>query len=77
MKKMISILVVMALVSSLFAQEKTKQREVGLAFTNFDNFGITYKIGNEKALWRYNLLFLSGNQQKENLENIIHGNKKN
>lgn len=66
---MISILVVMALVSSLFAQEKTKQREVGLAFTNFDNFGITYKVGNEKALWRYNVLFLSGNLQKENLEN--------
>ena len=42
------------------AQEKTKQKEVGLSFSNLDEFGITYKVGTQKAMWRFNTLLLTG-----------------
>lgn len=47
------------------AQENTKQKEVGLLFRNLDNFGVSYKSGSEKALWRYNVLMISGSNSKE------------
>ena len=47
------------------AQEKTKQKEIGLVFSNLDNFGLTYKTGTNKSLWRYNLLLISGGKTEE------------
>jgi len=48
MKK--TVLIMMALTMSLFvtAQEKTRQMEVGLAFSNLNSFGLTFKIGSKK-----------------------------
>ncbi|PKQ61627.1 hypothetical protein BZG01_18965 [Labilibaculum manganireducens] len=51
------------------AQEKTKQREVGLSFSNLDQFGIIYKVGDEKALWRFNAVSLGGSENKS--ENLL------
>ncbi|MCK4662217.1 MAG: hypothetical protein KAT68_05090 [Bacteroidales bacterium] len=65
MKK--TLLIFMALAMSFFviAQEKTKQKEVGLLFNDFDNFGLTFKTGTNNSLWRLNSLIISGNSQDE------------
>jgi len=51
------------------AQEsQVKIREVGVRFNNLDNFGIIYKKGSEKSLFRLTLLSLnsmSNNSKKE------------
>ena len=47
------------------AQENSKQREVGVVFSSFDNFGLTYKTGTEKSLWRFTSLLISGRNTKE------------
>lgn len=60
----------------LTAQENSKQREVGLVFSNFDNFGISYKTGTKRSLWRYNTLIVRGNNNKEDgdFEKITRNN---
>ena len=47
---------------SLFvtAQSSNKVSELGLVFSNADQFGLTYRVGNEHALWRFNALSLGG-----------------
>jgi len=40
MKKLLLVLTVVFLINPVFSQEKTKQQEVGLAFYNFNAFGI-------------------------------------
>ena len=62
-EKMMKIIIVLASILMPFfimAQETEevdstpqKQKELGLVFSNFDRFGVTFKIGNEKALWRF------------------------
>jgi len=47
------------------AQLKNAQQEIGLSFSNFDNFGITYKIGKKTAMWRINTVVLSGSKLNE------------
>ena len=42
------------------AQEHLNQREVGFAFSNFNQFGLIYKSGTQKALWRFETLALTG-----------------
>ena len=44
------------------AQEpvKQKQKEIGFVFSNLNNFGLTFKTGSDKALWRFNTLLASG-----------------
>jgi len=44
------------------AQDSPKQKEVGLVMSNFDNFGLTYRFGTSKSLWRLNTLFLRSNE---------------
>lgn len=60
MKKLILMLICFAIPYFLLAQKTTKQKEVGLVFSNLDNFGLTFKTGTEKAKWRFTALFLSG-----------------
>lgn len=55
----------------LMAQETVKQKEIGLVFSNLDNFGFTFKTGNEKSLWRFNTLFLSGNNVDQTTDSSI------
>lgn len=67
MKKSILTLLALITLTVSNAQEiadttnpKTKLREVGLTFTNLDSYGITYRFGNSKALWRFNAMGISG-----------------
>lgn len=60
MKKSLLILTALTMSFFLMAQGQSKQKEIGLVFSNLDNFGLTFRIGSEKALWRFNTLYLSG-----------------
>ncbi|MCB9014964.1 MAG: hypothetical protein H6541_04150 [Lentimicrobiaceae bacterium] len=74
--KKTSLILVMALLSfGLMAQQPKKTREIGLTFQNFDNFGLSYKTGNEKALWRFN--YLNVNAAKSNSSNPDYYSEKN
>jgi hypothetical protein len=48
----------------MMAQERSRQDEIGLVFSSLNNYGLTFKIGTEKGLWRFTTLNLSGNSQK-------------
>ena len=65
MTKSLAILLLVSLSVSAFAQENTKQKEAGLTFNNFDSFGLTYRTGTNKSLWRINTLFISGNNNSQ------------
>lgn len=65
MKKALLILMTLTLSISIMAQEKTKQKEIGIVFNNFDNFGLSLKTGNEKSMWRFNTLMITGRNQDE------------
>jgi type II secretory pathway pseudopilin PulG len=64
MKKSLLILTALTLPLFIMAQGKSKQEEIGLVFGSLNNFGLTYKVGTEKGLWRFTTLYLSGNNQK-------------
>jgi hypothetical protein len=51
--------------------EKVKQKEIGLVFSNLDNFGLTYKTGTEKSLWRFTTLFISGDNIEETEDSLL------
>lgn len=53
-------LVLFAILISLATLAQEKQKEIGLAFRSFDNFGLTYKTGTSKSMWRFNTLLASG-----------------
>ncbi|RKD86477.1 hypothetical protein [Mangrovibacterium diazotrophicum] len=50
---------------SILAQDTQKHNEVGLRFSNLDNFGLTYKFGNQELRYR-----LSGIRVKHTNANI-------
>ncbi|MCT4637533.1 MAG: hypothetical protein N4A72_07480 [Bacteroidales bacterium] len=68
MRKLVTVLLCLSVAYSLTAQESTKQREVGLVFSNLDNFGLTYKIGTNKSMWRFNTILLSGGKNTYKIE---------
>lgn len=65
MKKLILIFVVLAMPLLVIGQENSKQKEVGLIFSSLDNFGLTFRMGDTKSVWRFNALALTGNNQNE------------
>lgn len=67
MKKSLMILLCISIPFFLMAQETIKQKEIGLVFNNLklDNFGIIFKTGSNKSLWRFHTLFLSGNNTEQ------------
>ncbi|MCT4637534.1 MAG: hypothetical protein N4A72_07485 [Bacteroidales bacterium] len=64
MRKVCILIYCMFITYTAMAQQSTKQREIGLVFSNLDNFGLTYKTGTEKSVWRYSVLLISGNETK-------------
>ena len=62
MKCIILSLLAIALAFTGLAQEKTPQKEVGAVFNNLDNFGLTFRFGNNQALWRINALTITGSE---------------
>ena len=72
MKKSFIILLLLSMPCMLIAQEKIKQKEIGLTFSNLDNFGITFRTGTDKSLWRFNTLFLSGNSNERTADSALY-----
>ncbi|NQU34819.1 MAG: hypothetical protein HQ521_16445 [Bacteroidetes bacterium] len=70
MKKLLLIFITLTMSVMVIAQEKSKQKEVGLVFNSLNSFGLTYKTGTTKSLWRFNTLFISGNSTEEVSDSI-------
>jgi hypothetical protein len=60
LKRLFIILLCLSTSHFLVAQETVKRKEIGLAFSSFDSFGLTFRTGTDKSLWRFNTLFISG-----------------
>ncbi|NQT76241.1 MAG: hypothetical protein HQ565_00905 [Bacteroidetes bacterium] len=71
MKKLALSLFAFTIAIFVVAQEKPKIKEVGVVFSNLDNFGLSFKIGNEKALWRINTLLINGGNSEENMDSVV------
>ncbi len=71
MKK--SVLILLSFTMSIFvvAQELPKIKEVGIVFSSLDNFGLTFKIGKENSLWRFNTLLINGGNMEETLDSVV------
>ncbi len=60
MKKYLIVFIGLSLPIFMKAQESEKQKEIGIVFSNLDNFGLTFKTGTNKSLWRFTTLYMSG-----------------
>jgi hypothetical protein len=56
----------------VIAQETIKRKEVGLVFRNLDNFGLTFRTGTDKALWRFTTLWISGSTFDQVADSSTH-----
>ncbi len=72
MKKLLLILLCVSVSGVLGAQEIKKQREIGLVFSDLNSFGLTYKTGTEKSLWRFNTLFFSGYSREDSADSLVN-----
>lgn len=61
MRKSLFILLSLSMSYFLMAQETVKQKEIGLVFSSLNSFGLSFKTGTNKSLWRFNTLLISGN----------------
>lgn len=55
-----------ALIASMLvqAQQARSVKELGVVFYNGDQYGLTYRFGTEKGLWRVNVVSLGGSNLK-------------
>ncbi len=72
MRKLLLILLCLSMSYFLMAQETVKQKEIGLVFSNLDNFGLTLKTGTDKSLWRFNTLFISGTNMDNTADSLVN-----
>jgi hypothetical protein len=59
---------------SSFAQQKAPIHEVGISISSGLNFGLIYKTGTEKSLFRLQTLFLNGSHSSQPSGNNMNGN---
>lgn len=71
MKKLVLSLFAFTIAIFVVAQEKPKIKEVGIVFSNLDNFGLSFKIGKEKALWRFNTMLIDGGNMQETMDSVV------
>lgn len=64
----LSVLLVLTfiLLNDLYSQEKITSKEVGLYFSSLNSFGVRYKFGNEKRMFRLTALSLSVGDGSDN-----------
>lgn len=65
MKKIMLGMIVLIMSANTYAQETNKTKEVGIVFRNFDYFGITYRTGSNKSVWRFQSLYLTNSKTTE------------
>jgi len=64
MKHILPILALLVVANMATAQDVPRQKEIGITFANLDNFGLTYRLGHSKAMWRFSSLLISGADRK-------------
>ncbi len=57
--------------SYLMAQETVRKKEIGLVFSSLNDFGLTFRTGTAKSLWRFNTLLLYGGKTVETADSLI------
>ena len=74
MKKIILFSLILFVGFRAFAQTDTvrKTTEVGLVFSNFNSFGLCYKVGNQNTLFRITVLSLTGASNNSNYSNYTY-----
>jgi hypothetical protein len=70
MKKITLLILTLSISLYTLAQENPKQKEVGLVMSSFNSFGLTYRFGNIKSLWRLNTLLIYGNEFNEEADSL-------
>lgn len=68
MKKFFLVILTTTLSINLMAQQN-KIKEAGVVFSNINNFGLAFKVGDEKSLWRFSVVSLYSNN-----DNIVYVN---
>ena len=71
MKKLVLSLFAFTIAITIMAQEKPRIKEIGIVFSNLDNFGLSFKIGKEKALWRINTMLIDGGNLEETMDSVV------
>ena len=71
MKKLVLSLFAFTIAITIMAQEKPRIKEIGIVFSNLDNFGLSFKIGKEKALWRINTMLIDGGNVEETMDSVV------
>ncbi|MFP3859729.1 MAG: hypothetical protein ACLFUW_02810 [Bacteroidales bacterium] len=77
MRKILLIISFVTLSLFVFAQESTKQKEIGLAFYNLDNFGLSVKTGTNKSLWRFTTLLVKGSNTEGTADSLVYKESNN
>jgi len=74
MQKTFFSIVALFLAVVMNGQENQRQKEFGLIFSNFDSFGISFKVGSNTSLWRFNTIVMQGQKriQKQDSFNAIN-----
>ncbi|MDW3191385.1 MAG: hypothetical protein R8G66_03445 [Cytophagales bacterium] len=75
MKKTTLLLLLMGLLMQAYAQEKTKRHEIGLSLSDFNSFGVVYRFGTEKSLWRIATLETFIRRRETSTVNSVTKNK--
>jgi hypothetical protein len=77
MKKNLLIMLLLPLTFSIKAQSTICQSEIGFITTDFDNYGITYKISTDSSsLWRFGVMNLTGSDVNYKEENAFSSSSK-
>ncbi len=71
MRNSLLIVVFLSMSFGLMAQETVKIKEVGIAFRGLSDFGLTYKTGTNKSLWRFNALNASGSNNIQTSDSLV------
>ena len=73
MKKSLLILVTLLIAFNSYSQDSTtsqKQKEIAIGFKSLNSFGLSYKFGKTKSLWRINTIIFSGTNSDENADSL-------
>jgi hypothetical protein len=60
-----------------FGQEKERVKEIGLGFSNLDEFGFVYKTGHQKSMWRFNVISLHNSKSDVEQDGLTDNELKN
>lgn len=63
MKKTVLSILVLFFAVAMYGQENQRQKEFGLIFSNFNSFGISYKVGTNTSLWRFNTIVMESQKR--------------